>query len=159
MHISIHRTYTLHESGCICAQCARQPRHHEQKILKQNIEYNTPSISRRTIHHRTVPHHTSYTVHISPLGSVEHSLINETCACVYMCVCVCLMCIILYIVHALQSKISTLFRYLKFILISLSYASLQCKYFVVLCNGTYDYDNMVLYAHLPSLSPFIRFSP
>lgn len=66
---------------------------------------------------------------------------------------------IVYIVHALQSEISTLFRYLKFILISLSYASLQCKYFVVLCNGTYDYDNMVLYAHLPSLSPFHSLQP
>lgn len=42
---------------------------------------------------------------------------------------------------------------------SLSYASLQCKYLaylVALCNGSYDYDNMVLYAHLPSLSPLVR---
>lgn len=124
-------------------------------------------------------------VHFSAvrLGSVQFSRAfahqRNVFMCLRVCVCVCgtklqhlcthtvcmyermqsnAMCV-LYIVHALQSKISTLFRYLKFILISLSYASLQFKYFVVLCNGTYDYDNMVLYAHLPSLSPFIRFSP
>lgn len=53
----------------------------------------------------------------------------------------------------LHPKICMLFCDLKFILISLSYASLQCintlSYFVMV-PLLYDYDNMVLlYAHLP----------